>query len=352
MNLQVVETTVLGYKILKVLGEGGMGKVYLAENEEFGQRVAIKVLDPLLARNEEIRERFKQEARIQISLQHNNIVRVLNAQSSQEISFFILDFVDGESLDKVIKRRIKLSLGESLVIMRQVLDAVGYAHSKGVIHRDLKPSNILVCADGTAKVADFGIAKVLRDTKLTKTGSTFGSSDYMSPEQILAKHDIDHRTDIYSLGATLYEMLTGRPPFVIENGGTSDSDFLLKQAHVQQTPTEPIHLNNEIPATISNSIMTALSKAPDKRFNSCDDFIRCVFDDSKNNQHVEPGIDTRLTQKEAQNPVEPGGYSRTDERLDQIPFYKTDGVKFIIRLVIIGPVVVFGIIILVSHLSN
>ncbi len=274
---QFIGSTLLGYTILREIGEGGMGKVYLAENATIGQQVAIKVLDPVLARNSELRERFNQEARIQVALQHNNIVRIFNAQSSDELSFLVMEYIDGESLDKVLRRRGKLSADEAIKIMRQVLDAVGYAHSKGIVHRDLKPSNILVCADGTAKVTDFGIAKVLGDTKLTRTGTSMGSPDYMSPEQVLGKKDIDHRTDIYSLGATLYEMLTGRPPFVIENGGTSDSDFLLKQAHVRNNPIDPRSFNGLITDAVSECILKSLIKHPEGRFSSCSlfaDFLR------------------------------------------------------------------------------
>jgi serine/threonine-protein kinase len=247
-----IGNTLLGYTILHEIGEGGMGKVYLAENQVIGQQVAIKILDPILARNPDLRERFAQEARIQVALQHQNIVRVLNAQSSDELSFLIMEYIEGQSLDKVLKRRGKLSVDESIKIFAQVLDAVGYAHDKGIIHRDLKPSNIMVCADGSTKVTDFGIAKVLGDTNLTRTGTSMGSPDYMSPEQVLGKKDIDHRTDIYSLGATLYEMLTGRPPFIIENGGTSDSDFLIKTAHVNQNPISPHELASGLDHKISS----------------------------------------------------------------------------------------------------
>jgi len=269
---QFIGTTHLGYTILREIGEGGMGKVYLAENQMIGQQVAIKILDPVLARNPDLRERFAQEARIQVALQHQNIVRVLNAQSSEELSFLIMEYIEGQSLDKVLKRRGKLSVDESIKIFAQVLDAVGYAHDKGIIHRDLKPSNIMVCADGTTKVTDFGIAKVLGDTKLTRTGTSMGSPDYMSPEQVLGKKDIDHRTDIYSLGATLYEMLTGRPPFVIENGGTSDSDFLIKTAHVNQTPISPHELASGLDQGISTVVLKALEKAPSSRFKNCEEF--------------------------------------------------------------------------------
>jgi len=271
-----IGTTLLGYTILREIGEGGMGKVYLAENQMVGQQVAIKILDPVLARNPDLRERFAQEARIQVALQHQNIVRVLNAQSSEELSFLIMEYIEGQSLDKVLKRRGKLSVDESIKIFQQVLDAVGYAHAKGIIHRDLKPSNIMVCADGTTKVTDFGIAKVLGDTKLTRTGTSMGSPDYMSPEQVLGKKDIDHRTDIYSLGATLYEMLTGRPPFVIENGGTSDSEFLVKEAHVRRIPIAPSTLQRQLTKYVSIAVMKALEKEPAERFVSCEAFSKSL----------------------------------------------------------------------------
>jgi len=264
---------ILGYTILREIGEGGMGKVYLAENVSIGQQVAIKILDPVLARNSELRERFNQEARIQVALQHKNIVRVLNAQTDNDYTLMILEYVEGVSLDRVIKRRKTLAVDDALRIFEQVLSAVGYAHEKGVVHRDIKPSNILVSADGTAKVTDFGIAKVLGDTKLTRTGTSMGSPDYMSPEQVLGKKDIDHRTDIYSLGATLYEMLTGRPPFISEDGESSDSDFLIKTAHVQQVPDKPSAINPLLSEDVSAVILRALSKPPEARFQTCNEFM-------------------------------------------------------------------------------
>jgi len=266
------------YRITEHISDGGMASVFRAEHKLLGNLAAVKILNPVLSTDPEIRERFLQEARIQIALQHTNIVRVLNAYSTDEYSALVLELVEGQSLDKVLKRRGKLSVDEALTIFKQVLDAVGHAHEMGVIHRDLKPSNIIVCADGTAKVTDFGIAKVLGDTKLTRTGTSMGSPDYMSPEQVLGKKDIDHRTDIYSLGATLYEMLTGRPPFVIENGGTSDSDFLVKQAHVQQTPEDPRNYQADIGDRLSGIVLSALSKLPSERMPSCTRFAELLFD--------------------------------------------------------------------------
>jgi len=260
------------YRITEHISDGGMASVYRAEHKLLGNLAAVKILNPVLSTDPEIRERFLQEARIQIALQHTNIVRVLNAYSTEEYSALVLELVEGQSLDKVLKRRGKLPVDEALTIFKQVLDAVGHAHEKGVIHRDLKPSNIMVCADGSAKVTDFGIAKVLGDTKLTRTGTSMGSPDYMSPEQVLGKKDIDHRTDIYSLGATLYEMLTGRPPFVIENGGTSDSDFSIKKAHVENSPDDPRTLVRELAEPIVNSILHSLAKDKNERFSDCGEF--------------------------------------------------------------------------------
>jgi serine/threonine-protein kinase len=260
------------YRIVEHIGDGGMATIYRAEQKLLGHSVAIKILNPTLSTVPEIRERFLQEARIQIALQHNNIVRVLNAYSTDEYLALVLELVEGQSLDKVIKRRGKLPADEAVHIMKQVLDGVGYAHSKGVIHRDLKPSNILVCADGTAKVTDFGIAKVLGDTKLTRTGTSMGSPDYMSPEQVKGLKDIDHRTDIYSLGATLYEMLTERPPFVNDEGNSTDSDFFVKTAHVQTPVKDPRELVAEIPQQISKAILKSLEKGPEKRIQDCEIF--------------------------------------------------------------------------------
>jgi len=204
---------VLGYVIDRKVGEGGMGAVFHATHAALGQEVAVKILDPILARNPEVRERFIQEARIQTQLDHPGIVQVLTADVEGQVLALIMEYVDGLSLDRVIEKRGPLPLDDALHIMTQVLSAVGLAHSRGVVHRDLKPSNIMVRGDGSVKVMDFGIAKVLGSARLTRTGTAMGSAHYMSPEQVVGAENVDHRSDIYSLRCTFFEMRTGEPSY-------------------------------------------------------------------------------------------------------------------------------------------
>ncbi len=197
--LDLSGTTIGEYILERKLGEGGMGAVYFGRHRGLDQEVAIKVLNPIIATNHELKERFLQEAKIQVSLRHPNIVMVHTAITTGPHMALIMEYVDGTSLEKVLERRGTLPVADAVHIIKQVLSALEHAHSKGVIHRDIKPSNIMIHADGTARVMDFGIAKVLGGAKLTQTGTTMGSAHYMSPEQVLGRKDIDHHTDIYSL---------------------------------------------------------------------------------------------------------------------------------------------------------
>ena len=274
----LIGRSVLGYRIEEEIGSGGMGTVYRGINEALGQRVAIKVLDPALSANPEIRQRFIQEARIQIGLKHPGIVQVLTADTAGEQLALLMEYVDGLSLDQVIARRGRLPFGEALAVFKQALAAVGYAHTQTepIVHRDLKPSNIMVQADGTTKVMDFGIAKVMGGAKLTRTGTVMGSPHYMSPEQVLGQQGIDHRSDIYSLGITLYEMLCGRTPFEGAATVNTDSDYLIKDAHVRQPPPSPAELRADIPEHVVRAILRALRKEPQERFGSCSGFAEAL----------------------------------------------------------------------------
>ena len=213
----------LNYRIEKLLGQGGMGEVYLAVHTEIGRKVAIKVISPHLAQDPRIQERFKREALILAKLNHPNIVQLYDYWAKpNEGLFLIMEYVEGVALDRYIHRVLRgpIPTRQAIEIFLQVLDAFQYAHENGVIHRDIKPSNILLRNDNVVKVLDFGIARIVtpdptsggEELALTKTGTTLGTVTYMSPEQLRAKSpaDIDHRSDIYSLGVVLFEMLTGR----------------------------------------------------------------------------------------------------------------------------------------------
>ena len=261
---------VLSYIVERELGEGGMGTVYLGRHTVLDQQVAIKVLSPMLARDEALRMRFIQEANIQAKLRHPGIVQVLTAEMEGEQPSLVMEYIEGKSLSEVLDLRGALPVDDAIKIMTQVLSAVGYAHDQGVIHRDLKPSNVMVMATGEAKVTDFGIAKVLGSSKLTRTGTAMGSAHYMSPEQIRRPETVDARSDIYALGCVFYEVLAGQPPFGEKDASGTESDFEIKTAHVTESAPTLEKFKSDLPDWLAQLVMQMLEKEPERRPSSCD----------------------------------------------------------------------------------
>lgn len=254
------------YQVLKKLGAGGMGTVYLAEQVSIGRRVALKVLHGQYAGDEEFVRRFRHEARLAASLNHRNIVTVYDFDQGDDASLFIaMEYVDGQSLTEVIKREGPLDVGRAVRLGVQIGEGLEAAHRAGVIHRDIKPDNIMVMAVGEkeeVKLMDFGIAR-LRDTgsatRLTRAGVIMGTPAYMAPEQIEGGADVSERTDIYALGVVLYEMLSGGVPFRASTPGS----VLIKQ--LREVPVSLIKLRREVPAGVEKVVMQALEKKPQKR---------------------------------------------------------------------------------------
>ena len=272
-QLDLTGERLLGFVLERKLGEGGMGTVYLGVNADLGQRVAVKVLDPVLARNAEVRERFLQEARIQIELRHPHIVGVLTAVTEGDHPAIVMELVDGRPLDEWLAERGPMPEDDARSLFVQVLEALEHAHGRGVVHRDLKPANILVRPDGSAAVTDFGIAKVLGASRLTRTGTVMGTAHYMSPEQVLGRQ-VDGRSDVYSAGVTLYEALTGRAPF--EGDGDADSDYAIKEAHVHRPPPDPRSFRADLSPALADVLVRALDKRPEGRFGSCREFAEAL----------------------------------------------------------------------------
>ncbi len=221
--LPETEISVQGYKITKKLGKGGMGAVYRAVQLSLNRDVALKVLSKELAKNENLIQRFEREARAAARLSHPNLIRVFDFGQTEETYFISMEFVDGKTVYQLIRERGKLEPRRSLEIALRVAEALDYAsESAGIIHRDIKPENIMVDNIGEVKIADMGLAKEVgegRDSggEITMVGERLGTPYYMSPEQIRETKNVDHRADIYSLGATLFHMLTGRRPFAGES---------------------------------------------------------------------------------------------------------------------------------------
>ena len=210
----MINTTIGKYKIIKLIGEGGMASVYEAEHEMLGTKVAIKILNPILSANAQIKERFRNEAKLMASLDQANITKVIDFDEQPGQLSIVMEYLNGEDLNDVIKKKGALSEKEIVNYFYQSLSALQYAHEKGVVHRDIKPSNIFVLPDGRIKILDFGIAKLFDSgNEMTQTGTQIGTPIYMSPEQVKADKSIDHRSDIYSLGVTMFSVINGKPPY-------------------------------------------------------------------------------------------------------------------------------------------
>ena len=263
---ELIGKKIENYRILSVLGKGGMGVVFKAKDEKLDRFVAIKFLAFEMIDKPKLAERFKREARNHAQLLHPNIVTVYGFIEYQQLLGIVMEFVEGESLEKVIFRNQRLHIYDLVFIMRQVLLGIGYAHSKGFVHRDIKPSNIILNSEGTVKIMDFGISKSVFDRDMTVTGSKLGTVFYMSPEQIKG-NNINYLSDIYSLGCTMFEMITGQPPFY------SDTEYDVMDGHLKREPPKVSLFVPGIPEAIEKVISKCLQKQPGARYKSCGEII-------------------------------------------------------------------------------
>lgn len=252
------------YEILGELGRGGMGSVYKVRNTISDRIEAMKILLPDLAGRQELVARFLREIKLVASLDHPNIGALRTALTLDGQLVMIMEFVEGTSLDNRIEQG-PISAAEALNYIDQALQGLGHAHKQGVVHRDIKPANLMVTAEGVVKVMDFGIAFSGSEHKLTSTGTTLGSLAYMSPEQVTGEA-ADARSDLYSLGISLYEMVTGQRPF------KADSDYAIMAAHVKEAPRPPIELQPGLPAGLNTIILQAIAKEKENRFQSAEAF--------------------------------------------------------------------------------
>ena len=258
-------TQIANYKILEKLGEGGMGVVYKGVDINLDRTVAIKALNTELTGNPELEQRFRAEAKAQANLNHTNLATLYALLIEDGRPWMVMEFIEGETFEQMVQRRGPIPGAEAVPLFRQALLGVGYAHRMGVVHRDIKPSNIMLNKQGIVKVMDFGIAKVMGTRGMTKTGTQMGTAFYMSPEQVLNRA-ADIRSDIYSLGVTLYEMLTANVPF------SGDSDYQVMTDHVNAPPPLPTKFYPYIPQGLQNAVLKALEKKPDARFQTVEEF--------------------------------------------------------------------------------
>src|SRR5215831_17755554 len=264
------------YRVTELIGEGGMGVVYLAEHPGIGRRAAVKVLRPGLTDSAEITGRFFNEARAANAIRHPGIVEVFDCGTLPSgVSYIVMELLEGENLAARLRRVGKLPIEEARRIAVQTASALAAAHAAGIVHRDLKPDNLYLVPDDRdptaemVKVLDFGIAKLGQGSNnssvRTRTGSVMGTPAYMSPEQCRGTREIDHRTDIYALGVTLYEMVCGRPPFVSEGFGE------MIHFHINVAPPPPRSIDPTVPEDLERVIMWCLAKEPGERIQTMTD---------------------------------------------------------------------------------
>ncbi|HEY7148948.1 MAG TPA: Stk1 family PASTA domain-containing Ser/Thr kinase [Gaiellaceae bacterium] len=251
------------YRIMRKLGSGGMADVYLAEDEELGRRVAIKILNDRHANDDQFVERFRREAKNAAGLSHPNIVSIYDRGEAEGTYYIAMEYLDGRSLKELVVARGPLPISDAIEATRQVLGALRFAHRKGVVHRDIKPHNVMADADGRLKVTDFGIARA-GVSQMTEAGSIIGTAQYLSPEQARGAA-VDQRSDLYSIGVVLYEMLTGQVPF------TGDTPVEIAMKHLSDTPRPPSVLRPEIPPDLDMVVLRALAKSPEDRFQTAEE---------------------------------------------------------------------------------
>jgi eukaryotic-like serine/threonine-protein kinase len=247
------------FRIDSILGSGAMGVVYRGTNEKSGREAAVKVVNGDYSPGGKIRDRFEREAEILQQFRHPNIVRFLAVGRFRGTSYIAMEYVQGDTLEKIIVERDHLPWREVVDLAIQMCAALHYAHEHGIVHRDLKPSNLMVTTDGNIKLTDFGIAKDLDATALTATGRTLGTAAYMSPEQIRGTPAVSHKTDLYALGILLYQMLVGKAPF---EGSTP---VVLMHCHLNEEPPRPSAKISEIPKKLDELVVSLMAKSPTDR---------------------------------------------------------------------------------------
>src|SRR6478609_2504713 len=251
------------YRVVRKLGTGGMANVYLAEDQELGRSVAIKMLDERHSQDEQFVERFRREAKNAAGLSHPNIVSIYDRGQAEGTYYIAMEYLEGRTLKELLIARGPTPLAVAIDYARQILSALGFAHRHGIVHRDIKPHNVVVAPDGRLKVTDFGIARS-GTSQMTETGSIIGTAQYLSPEQAKGA-PVTPASDIYSVGIVLYEMITGSVPF------TGDTPLEIAMKHLSTTPLPPSETRPEVPHELDSIVLRALAKDPEDRYQSSDE---------------------------------------------------------------------------------
>ena len=353
-----MEQTILGnrYQIIKKIGDGGMAFVYQAKDKLLNRIVAVKVLRPEFVDDKDFLAKFKREAEAVANITHPNIVNVYDVGQEGKVHYIVMEYVDGQNLKEIIKNEGVLDEYTALDITKQIAQALSAAHKKGVIHRDIKPHNILISSEGrNVKVADFGIAKAATNSTMTNIGSIIGSVHYFSPEQAKGRF-CDEKSDIYSLGITMYEMVTGHVPFDHENGVT------IALMHLQNEITPPSQVRDGIPDSLEKIILKCTMKKPEDRYQTADELIadlKLVFEDTSGEYvGIVPTIDdsptimidqNELTQRiQTNDDTQPVEDSDSNAYLEEDDEEEETGMNSKIEKLVIVLAAVVGAIILIS----
>jgi serine/threonine-protein kinase len=328
-KLEERRSQIPGYRLMEKVGKGAMATVYKAKQESLDRIVAIKVLPRKMNDNAEFVDRFYKEGRAAARLSHNNIVQAYDVGYSPEgFHFFVMEFIEGKTLYDVMQpppvgEGRAFTESEALDIMIQITDALAHAHDRGLIHRDVKPKNILLTPRGVAKLTDLGLARATDDDEASKAeaGKAYGTPYYISPEQIRGEVDIDFRADIYSLGATLYHMVTGKPPF------EADTPSAVMHKHLKEPLVPPDHLNESLSAGISEITEVAMAKRREERYASTKDMLEDLKAVANNQPPMHARRDIKL---DALANVERAGGKTVDLAPSEHPLWaRPDFIKYV-----------------------
>jgi len=263
----LVKKQIGGYKLIRRIGEGGMGEVYLAEQLTMHRTVALKILHGKWADDEEFRKRFLLEARAAGKLSHQNLIQVFDVGKYQGLYYFSMEYIDGVTVDDLIRHDGPLEVDKVIDIVMQVCAALKYLQQHNIVHRDIKPANIMVTKDGQVKLGDFGFIQSVFDAELMQEGTTIGTPDYISPEQARGERNLDVRSDIYSLGATVFHMLTGKTLF-------AGSCSKVMRDHIETAPPKMDELRKDLPKDLVRMVKKMMEKLPIDRYQSPDEIIK------------------------------------------------------------------------------
>ncbi len=263
----LMKKQIAGYKIIRRIGEGGMGEVYLAEQLTMHRTVALKILHAKWADDEEFRKRFLLEARAAGKLSHRNLIQVFDVGKFQGLYYFSMEFIDGVTVDDLIRHQGAMPIEKVIDICMQVCEALKYLSAHDIVHRDIKPANVMVTKDGIVKLGDFGFIQSAFDAELMQEGTTIGTPDYISPEQARGERNLDVRSDIYSLGATLFHMLSGKTLY-------AGSASKVMRDHIDTVPPRLEDLRKDVPKGMQRMLVKMIAKHPIDRYQGPDDVIK------------------------------------------------------------------------------